>query len=430
MSLIDKLYKMNSEEEENIEINFEEFSNEYYSNYKNYFDREMQDICEGNKLHSDKIRIKNYNINNKIILKYKSYELDNRILMKYMHILNTLENEEKIIEKKDNNNKDKDSNDNVYLKSKKKVKENIPKNISVTDIETVIENYAIEEGILSESDLCSANIIILFTLSFRKLRANIECQSFLGTLFQDFTIFRKYYSMIMSMTYTVYEESMAKKDYNKANDCYLLYYLCLNSLRYVKLIPNESLMNIIKTFNKSNINTIINTINSVKEKDKKNPVENNKNKNKKLYGVNLPMADITYKNLYVTHNFNAYKVYKEKELVEKINHPKNSNKFFANIDGNDLMQPKIKFNNGIHTFNSFFYSQKLLLLTLVEEYQSFIKDFNEEKLRPKIILDACLNIFVFMRNSKDFTSKSDIIGMVKEIFYIFLNNFNVIDLVK
>ena len=189
-------------------------------------------------------------------------------------------------------------------------------------------------------------------------------------------------------------------------------------------------MNIIKTFNKSNINTIINTINSVKEKDKKNPVENKKNKNKKLYGVNLPMADITYKNLYVTHNFNAYKVYKEKELVEKINHPKNSNKFFANIDGNDLMQPKIKFNNGIHTFNSFFYSQKLLLLTLVEEYQSFIKDSNEEKLRPKIILDACLNIFVFMRNSKDFTSKSDIIGMVKEIFYIFLNNFNVIDLVK
>ena len=62
----------------------------------------MQDICEGNKLHTDKIKIKNYknyNINNKIILKYKSYELDNRILMKYMHILNTLENEEKIIEK-------------------------------------------------------------------------------------------------------------------------------------------------------------------------------------------------------------------------------------------------------------------------------------------------------------------------------------------
>ena len=65
-----------------------------------------------------------------------------------------------------NKDKDKDANDNVYLSSKKKVKENIPKNISVTDIETVIENYPIEEGILSESDLCSVNILILFTLSF------------------------------------------------------------------------------------------------------------------------------------------------------------------------------------------------------------------------------------------------------------------------
>ena len=92
-----------------------------------------------------------------------------------------------------------------------------------------------------------------------------------------------------------------------------------------------------------------------------------KNNNIKLYGVNLPEDDITYKNLYITHNFNAYKIYKEKEIVEKINEPNNSSKFFVSIDGNDLMQPKIKFNNGIHSFNSFFYSQKLLLLTLVEE---------------------------------------------------------------
>ena len=419
LSLIDKLYKTNSEGK--IEINFEDLSNEYYSNYKNYFDREIQDISEENKINSNKIKIKNYNIDNKIIVKYKSYELENKILIKYIHILNTLENEEKI-------NTD-DMNDNIYLSLKKRVKENIPKNISVTDIETVIENYAIEQGILSESDLCCANIMILFTLSFRKLKAYVECQSFLGALFQDFTIFRKYYSMIMSMTYQVYEESMAKKDYTRANDCYLLYCLCINSLRSVKLIPNESLMNIIKTFNKINLDTI----DSIKKKDKSKPVENSvkpKNNNIKLYGVNLPEDDITYKNLYITHNFNAYKIYKEKEIVEKINEPNNSSKFFVSIDGNDLMQPKIKFNNGIHSFNSFFYSQKLLLLTLVEEYQSFIKDSNEENLRAKIILDACLNIFIFMRNSKDFTSKSDITGMVKVIFYIFLNHFYVINMAK
>ena len=80
---------------------------------------------------------------------------------------------------------------------KRRIKENIPRNISITDIESVIEKYAIEKGILSESDLCSANIILLFTLSLKSITNLFECQSFLGTLFQDFTIFRKYYSIIL-----------------------------------------------------------------------------------------------------------------------------------------------------------------------------------------------------------------------------------------
>ena len=406
LSLIDNLYKLNSEGEINIDL--EDFINDYYSNYKNYFDREIQDICEDNKYHNNIVKIKNYNINNKIILKYKAYELDDRILIKYLYILSTLENEE--------NYKNKN---NIYLNSKKKVKENIPKNISITDIETVIETYAIEEGILSESDLCSANIIILFTLSFRSFKTYIDCQSFLGSLFQDFTIFRKYYSMIMSMIYIVYEESLLKKDYTRAKNCFYLYYLCINSLRSVKLIPNESLMNIIKKFNKISID-------SLEEEEKKEPKRGKLEENNKeqLYGINLIEDDITYKNLYVTHNFSAYKVYKEKEIVEKINASKNSSNFFISIDGNDLMKPKIKFNNGKYSFNSFFYTQKLLLLTLVEEYKNYIVDMNEENLRAKIILDACLNIFIFMRNSKEFIGKSDIFGMVKVIFYIFLNHFH------
>ena len=410
-SLIDKLYKFNSEGELNIDL--EDYINEYNVRYKNYLDREIQDICEENKFHENKIKMKNFLIDNIITIKYKSYELDDRILMKYLQILNILENEE-------NNN----NNNIIYLNLKKRVKENIPKYISVTDIETVIENYAIEEGILSESDLCSANIIILFTLSFRKFKNYMECQSFLGSLFQDFTIFRKYYSMIMSMIYKVYEESVEKKNYIRAKDCFYLYYLCINSLRSVKLIPNESLMNIIKKFNKIRID-------SLKEEGSNSNIQNQidyKKKDVKLYGVDLPEDDITYKNLYITYNFNSYKVYKEKEIVKKINEPKYSSKFFLSIDGNDSMQPKIKFNNGVHSFNSFFYSQKLLLLSLVEEYKNFIVDTNEENLRAKIILDACLNIFIFMRNSKDFTDKSDIIEMVKVIFYIFMNHFLAINM--
>ena len=119
-------------------------------------------------------------------------------------------------------------------------------------------------------------------------------------------------------------------------------------------------MNIIKKFNKVSFD-------SLKEEDSKSTENQNdeKNKNVKLYGVDLPEADITYKNLYVTYNFNANKVYKEKEIVEKINEPKNSSKFFLTIDGNDSMQPKIRFNNGIHSFNSFFYIQKFLFFSLL-----------------------------------------------------------------
>ena len=409
LSLIDKLYKNNSEGEINIDL--EPFLNEYYSSYKSYFDREIQDICEKYRLYPEKIKIKNYNINNNVILKYKSYELDDRILLEYLHIINIIEAESN--ETQENNG---EINKNIYIDLIKRVKENIPKNISVTDIESVIENYAIEKGILSESDLCSANIIILFTFCFRTFKTYIECQSFLGSLFQDFTIFRKYYSMIMSMTYMTFEESLSKKNYKRAEECFYLYYLCINSLRNVKLIPNESLMNIIKKFNKINID-------SLKQKDSYHQEEAIEYNNQKLYGVNLPEDEITNKNLYITYNFSAVKVYKEKEIVEIINNYDNSSKFFVSIDGNDLMQPKIKFNNGIHSFNSFFYSQKLVLLSLVEEYQNFIIDLSGDKLRPKIILDACLNILIFMRNSKDFTDKSDIFAMMKNIFYIFLNRF-------
>ena len=51
---------------------------------------------------------------------------------------------------------------------------------------------------------------------------------------------------------------------------------------------------------------------------------------------------------------------------------------------------------------------------------------NEDNLRSKIILDACLNIFIFMRNSKEFLNNTDIFYTVKKIFYIFLNQFQFI----
>ena len=43
------------------------------------------------------------------------------------------------------------------------------------------------------------------------------------------------------------------------------------------------------------------------------------------------------------------------------------------------------------------------------------------KLPSKIILDACLNIFIFMRNTEEFEGMDEIKDTLKSIFYIFLN---------
>ena len=401
LSLIDKLYKGNSKE--TIDIDFESILIDYYTYHKYNIDREIEDCCEKYSLYPEKIKMKVYNSYRKII-KYKEYALDDKILLKYLHKLND-------INEKDNN---------LYYILLKRVKDNIPKTISVTDIESSIENYAIETGILSENDLCCANIIILFTLSLKSLKSIGEYQPFLGSLFQNFTVFRKYYSMIMSMIYTIYEESIAKNNYTRAKDYFYLYYLCINSLRNFKLIPNESLMNIIKKFNKIDLNLLNEKINTP------SPVKKNENKNIKLYGINLPEDDITKKNLYITHNFSSVRTYNEKEILDKVNEPSNSGNFFIKIDGNESLEPKIKFYNGIHEIKSFFYSQKILLFTLVEDYQKYIIDMDKNKLRSKIILDACLNIFIFMRNSREFIGNGDIINTVQKIFYIFLNQLEII----
>ena len=113
-----------------------------------------------------------------------------------------------------------------------------------------------------------------------------------------------------------------------------------------------------------------------------------------------------------------------------MNSPINSGNTCIKIDGNESLQPKIKFYNGIHEIKSFFYSQKILLFTLVEDYQKYIIDMDKNKLRSKIILDACLNIFIFMRNSKEFIGNGDIINTVQKIFYIFLNQLEIIKTIE
>ena len=58
---------------------------------------------------------------------------------------------------------------------------------------------------------------------------------------------------------------------------------------------------------------------------------------------------------------------------------------------------------------------------LIKEYNKYIETLDNTKLTSKIILDACLNIFVYMRNNDEFEDMDDIFEALKSIFYIFLN---------
>ena len=144
-----------------------------------------------------------------------------------------------------------------------------------------------------------------------------------------------------------------------------------------------------------------------------------------LYGQNLPENDITYKNLYITYNFNGKRTYNEKEIIDNLNNHHNREDNSINIDRVDNFHPIIKFNDGITQLKSLFYSQKEILSILVEDYKNYIKDMDKNNLRSKIILDACLNIFIFMRNSKEFLNNSEITKTVKKIFYVFLGRIQI-----
>ena len=163
--LIDELYEIKKRKE--IIIDFKDIIYDYNNNYRIYFNR----IISENEIKKGISNIKLRIYNNKII-KYKSYELDMKILMKYLKILSDI----------------KKKAENIFFYLYKNVENNIPKMISVTDIESIIENYSIDTNILSTNDLCCVNIIILFTLSLRYIKSLDECQQFLGTLFQNFII--------------------------------------------------------------------------------------------------------------------------------------------------------------------------------------------------------------------------------------------------
>ena len=139
---------------------------------------------------------------------------------------------------------------------------------------------------------------------------------------------------------------------------------------------------------------------------------------------------ISPNNLYIYHNFTSERFVNENEIVQLINDNDKYGQVEVYLESGEKLFPKIRFNNGIHKFESFFISQKILLENLINEYNKYIESLDDNKLGPKLILDSCLNIFIFMRNNQEFTGKDDIFDALQCIFYIFMNQLFILKSIK
>jgi hypothetical protein len=324
---------------------------------------------------------------------YIWYELDNMIILKYLDLLK---------------NMDKEEYTNLFHFQLLNLKNNNIKEVLVSDIENNVENYAFESRLLSKKDICGGNILLLSTLTLKFFKSNLVIQSFLSTLFNDYTIFRKYYTIILNMIYKLMEESIKNKDYSQAQNLLLFYYPCINSINNIGLIPNENLMNIIKKFNSIDINNLT-------EKVKKYPAEE-KNNNYDDISIENNLKKINENNLYLCYNFTHDGIISEKEILKEIN----ENKEFKNKFKN-RKTPIIKYRMGKIMIESEIYSQKKILEMLTKEYNSFNEHLDSNAINSKIILDAAMNIYIFTRNIINY--ESEIFDILRVIFFIYLDKY-------
>ena len=405
--LIDSLYSKRKIADQK-EINFTTINFTYFRNHKKRFDREIYDR-EKRKFKNDDTNLVKFIPNDKSTLIYQTFELDDNILLSYTHFIKNLSIKESL----------------KMFPTSFFVYENTLNKIDVTHIESWVEDYCIKQNILSKSDICCANILLIFTIALKSLRETIDCQGFLSQLFQKFTIFRKYFSILLKMIYKLCQISIKENKLNQIENKAMCYYQSINSIRTQKIVPNEDLMKILIKFDKLDLDEL----SHIKEEKKEN-IENNIKieapQEMELYGEKLEEEEISEQNLYMFNNFSYKRFYLEKEVVEYVNKTNQSEVFTKH----GTVNPMIRFDNGIHKIESFVLSQREILYSLIKNYESYLETLDDSKMSSMVILDSCLNIFIYMRNNEEFEGMDDIFDILKIIFYTFMNQLLIMKLNK
>ena len=394
--LIDELY--NSRKLTKIKnINFNSDIYKYIENCRKKINREIFENDKKRFNHDDTIIVKIADYQNKKIIKYQTYELDDRILLKYIYIIKSLTEKQ-----------------NSELISENLFKgENCIKKISITEVESRIENFCILDEFLSDEDLCCINIIILFSLSLKYFPEDFSYNTNLSVLLHSFFVFRKYISIFLQILYKLYMQALQEKKINTKNKLKLCFYFTINYIRIKNLFPNEYLMYIINKFFKS----ILDFDNDNAEDNEIN-IENNMIDNELIFKK-------MQKNIYISYNFSSVKSYNEKFIFDKLTKEK-VDSFSINIgEKTEKITPRIKYvfykNNKINKIETNFLGQKEIYTLIINEYNKYYENLDFSILNYDKILYSCMNIFIYLRNNEFFKGSYEIKNIMENIFYIFTN---------
>ena len=394
--LIDELY--NSRKLTKIKnINFNSDIYKYIENCRKKINREILENDKKRFNHDDTIIVKIADYQNKKIIKYQTYELDDRILLKYIYIIKSLTEKQysELI------------SENLFKG------ENCIKKISITEVESRIENFCILDEFLSDEDLCCINIIILFSLSLKYFPEDFSYNTNLSVLLHSFIVFRKYISIFLQILYKLYMQALQEKKINTKNKLKLCFYFTINYIRIKNLFPNEYLMYIINKFLKS----ILDFDNDNAEDNEIN-IENNMIDNELIFKK-------MQKNIYISYNFSSVKSYNEKFIFDKLTKEK-VDSFSINIgEKTEKITPRIKYvfykNNKINKIETNFLGQKDIYTLIINEYNKYYENLDFSILNYDKILYSCMNIFIYLRNNEFFKGSYEIKNIMENIFYIFTN---------
>ena len=395
--LIEELY-LSEKINEIQEIDFSSAITEFMNNFKNKFIRDIEERDKKRfKLdYSSIIKVIDNKNNqgkeeNNKTLKYQTYELDNRILLNYINLIENLPKDKK----------------SKLMSIDSAIDDNIINEIDIIEIEKRVEDYCLDKKYLNNNELCVSNIIIIFAICLKFFPENIRCYDFLKTLFENFVIFRKYYTYLLQIIYKLFKQSLVENNLEKNTQLKLCFFCCFDFLKINKIVPNENLMIVINKFLKLFLEE--------KEDEKKQEINNKNNLLK-----DVPNTRITEKNLHITYNFTSKKSYDEKMILKLVNKLNKSNLDFGT---NNDMVPKIRYIiDKNDKEESIFFSQKQLSDILINEYNKFYENLDISKVDRKYISDACLNIFIFMRNDEKFKQLNVIWNTLEFVFHLFLNN--------